>query len=264
MKQRIDLVTIVGLAMLLIPLSTMWHEIGGHAAACAALGGRVTTIGAFYVDCDGLAGWRDHVVAIAGVTVNSVAALVAWRLWRGARGDMARLVLWYVWVGQAFVAAGYFCFSGVTGFGDLGTGTDGSLAALPGAVPIRLAEIVLGIAAYILLVFAAIRTLNAMLGTGPDTRGARRRIAHGYYLVAGGSAVLVGLLNPVGALITIMSAAASSFGGLAGLISVGYAAGPAGEAHDFHIARHWAVFAAGAIMLAGFAIVLGPSIRPRY
>ncbi|HWK34629.1 hypothetical protein [Sphingomonas sp.] len=261
MKQRIDLVTIIGLAMLLIPLSTMWHEIGGHAAACAVQGGRVTTIGAFYVDCEGLAGWRDIVVAIAGVGVNTVAALVAYALWRRARGDLARLVLWYVWVGQAFVAAGYFCFSGVSGFGDLGTGTGGSLATLPGAIPIRLGEIVFGIGAYILLVFAAIRALNTMLGTGPDTRGTRRRIAHGYYVVAGASAVLVGLLNPVGLLITILSAAASSFGGLAGLISVGYAVSDSGEAKDFRIARNWVVFGAGALVLAGFAVILGPSIE---
>src|SRR3569623_1239246 len=46
--QRIDLATIIGLGMQLKPVLTMWHEIGGHAAACAVLGGHVATIGAFY------------------------------------------------------------------------------------------------------------------------------------------------------------------------------------------------------------------------
>lgn len=35
MAQRVDLATVIGWGMLLMPLLTMWHEIGGHAAACA-------------------------------------------------------------------------------------------------------------------------------------------------------------------------------------------------------------------------------------
>ncbi len=52
MRRHIDKLTMVGWGMLLMPLLTMWHEIGGHAAFCAAQGGHVTTIGAFYVECD--------------------------------------------------------------------------------------------------------------------------------------------------------------------------------------------------------------------
>ena len=55
--------TITGWGLLLMPLLTIWHEIGGHAAACALQGGRVTTIGAFYVDCDGPVGSGNILVA---------------------------------------------------------------------------------------------------------------------------------------------------------------------------------------------------------
>ena len=51
--------------MLLMPLLTMWHEIGGHAAACAVQGGHGATIGAFYVDCTGLAGGAATLAAFA-------------------------------------------------------------------------------------------------------------------------------------------------------------------------------------------------------
>jgi len=71
--------------------------------------------------------------------------------------------------------------------------------------------------------------------------------------------VLVGLLNPVGIFITIMSAAASSFGGLAGFISIGYAAPGADAPRAFRIARNWPVIVLGALVLLGFALVLGPS-----
>ena len=128
--QRVHIATVIGLGMLLMPLLTMWHEIGGHAAACAVQGGRVTTIGAFYVECEGLAGARRMLVAFAGVGVDSVLALVAFRLWRRAKGDLARLGLWLIWVSKAFVTAGYLCFSGATGVGDLGPGAGGEIGSL--------------------------------------------------------------------------------------------------------------------------------------
>jgi hypothetical protein len=239
----------------------MWHEIGGHAAACAVQGGHVSTIGAFYVECIVPPGLPTAIVACAGVVVNAALSLAAYAGWRRTRGDVARLVLWLVWVGEAFIAAGYFCFSGVTGFGDLGTGAGGELASLPWPGAWRVGETAVGVLAYVLLVRAAIGALNTMLGTGPATRPARRRIAHGFYLASGGGAVLVGLLNPVGLIITIMSAAASSFGGLAGFISIGFAARGRDAPRAFVIARSWAVIASGAVVLLAFALVLGPSLR---
>ncbi len=260
--QRVDWLTIVGLGMLMMPLMTMWHEIGGHAVFCVAQGGRASEIGAFYVQCDGLSGIADILVACAGVLVNAILCILAWALWRRARGDLPRLVLWLLWVSQGFVAAGYFCFSGVSGVGDLGTAAGGSLANMPFPLAWRIGETAFGILAYILLVRAAIRGLTAMLGTGPATRTARLRIGYGFYATAGASAVLVGLLNPVGIFITIMSAAASSFGGLAGFNSIANAV-PRGDApRDFVIERSWILFVLGAIVLAGFAVVLGPTLRP--
>ena len=256
----VDIVTVIGQGMLM-PLLTMWHEISGHAAACAAQGGHVATIGAFYVSCTGLAQAPQIVVACAGVLVNAALALIAFAAWRRAEHDGARLALWLMWVSEAFVASGYFCFSGITGYGDLGTGAGGSLNALPMPGAIRVAEIAVGIASYILLVCAAIRTLDAMLGNGPETRTARRRVAHGYYATAGLGAVLVGLLNPVGLTITLMSAAASSFGGLAGFISIGFANRPKGVARAFRVERGWVVLGVGAAMLLAFAVVLGPSLH---
>ena len=75
--------------------------------------------------------------------------------------------------------------------------------------------------------------------------------------------MLVGLFNPVGIIITAMSAAASSssFGGLASFISIGYAAGKRGEAKSVVIRRNLAVVGAGAAASAAFALVLGPSLH---
>jgi hypothetical protein len=260
-EQRVDWLTIAGWGALLMPLLTMWHEIGGHAAACVVQGGHVATIGAFYVDCTGLSGLPQVVLECAGVIVNVALSLVAYGWWRRARGDAARLALWLVWVGEAFVAAGYLCFSGVTGAGDLGTSVDGALAGVAMPLAWRVGETLVGIVAYALVIRAGIRGLSAMLGTGPVTEPARRRIAHVFYGASGLGAVLVGLLNPVGWFVTIMSAAASSFGGLAGFISIGFAARGPQAPRAFVLERSWAVIVAGALVLGVFAIVLGPSVR---
>ena len=259
--QRVDYLTIGGWGLLLMPLLTMWHEIGGHAAACALQGGHLTTIGAFYVECGGLFGLGNILVACAGVFVNVILAITAYFFWRRTVIDTARIMLWLIWVSEAFVASGYFLFSGVTGFGDLGIGKGGSLSTFGLTWPVQLFEIVIGLASYILLVRAAIRALNMMIGDGPDTRRVRRLIAHVYYLSAGVAAVLVGLFNPVGIIITVMSAAASSFGGLAGFISIGYAVGKEGEAKSIVIRRNLAVVGAGVAASAAFALILGPSLH---
>jgi hypothetical protein len=261
-EQRVDWLTMAGWGAMLMPLLTMWHEIAGHAATCAALGGKVTTIGAFYVQCSGLSDLPNALVASAGVAANVALSLTAWGCWRSAQKDEVRLILWLVWVAEAFVAAGYLCFSGVTGVGDLGTGTLGKFLGFPWPLAWRLGETVIGIIAYVLLVRTGIRALDAMLGTGPRTRPARRRISHSFYIASGLSAVLVGLLNPVGLFVTIMSAAASSFGGLAGFISIGFAARGIDAPQRFVIPRNWVVVACGGSLLTAFAIVLGPSVHP--
>jgi hypothetical protein len=258
-RARVDLVTIVGLGLVLMPMLTLWHEVGGHAAACAVQGGHVATIGAFYVDCQGLAGAARRIVACAGVGMDLALALVAYLAWRSVRSDLARLALWYVWLGKAFVAAGYFCFSGLTGVGDLSVAPGGGLAPLPMPWAWQAGFLIGGALLYWRLIVAGISGLNAMIGTGPETRTARRRIAHGYYWTIGVVAVLVGLLNPLGLFITVLSAAASTFGGNAGLISIGFAGQASGDARDFAVARSWAVLGLGVVVSLGFALVLGPS-----
>ncbi len=260
-QQRVDWLTVAGLGALLMPLLTMWHEIGGHAAACAVLGGRVSTIGAFYVECDGLFGAGNVTVACAGIFMNSVLSVVAYAVWLRTTGDMPRLALWLIWVTEAFVASGYFLFSGVSGYGDLGIGEGGSLSTFGLTWPVQLVEISVGVVSYILLVRTAIRALNTMVGEGPETRRVRRLIAHVYYVSVGIAALVVGLINPVGIVITIMSAAASSFGGLAGFISIGYAVGAEGHAKTISIRRNLAVIGVGLILLVGFGLILGPSLR---
>src|SRR3546814_10048519 len=99
-----------------------------------------------------------------------------------------------------------------------------------------------------------------MLGDSPATKATRSTIAHGYCLVAGVAAVLTGLLNPVGLFILLMSAAASSFGGLAGFISIGFAVPKGATETGFAVGRRWPLFVAG--LLATLAFAASPRAAP--
>ncbi len=261
MARRVDWLTIVGLGLLLMPLLTMWHEIGGHAAACVVTGGQVHTIAAFYVDCDAPSRAATVLVACAGVFADAVLALIGWAVWRRVRGDLARLVWWLVATTKGFVAAGYFLFSGVSGLGDLGPGEDGGIGPLAAPLVWRIVLTLVGAVAYWRLAVFASRRLNDMLGTSPETRTDRRTIAHVYYLAMGIAAVIVGLFNPVGLFVLLASAAASTFGGNAGLISIGFAVPKCGERSGFAVGRHWSIVIAGLVATIAFAAVLGSSIH---
>ena len=260
MAARIDRVTVIGMGPLLVPLLTMWHELAGHALACVAQGGHVATLGAFYVKCDELTGWPYRRMAMAGAGMDLALAMLAHALWRRAGTPLWRLLLFYVWLSKAFVAFGYLLFSGLSGFGDFSP-VDGATAGLGPIWLIRLIMIVVGAGGYALLVRKGIAALASMIGNDAAALPARRTAALWFYASAGLAAVLVGLFNPVGIVIIIMSAAASSLGGLAGFIALGRNRATGAVALDFVVGRSWPMLAAGAAVAMAFAAVLGPSLQ---
>lgn len=259
-SRAVDQWTLIGLLLILVPITTMSHEIGGHIGACLAVGGTPTAIGAYYVDCDVPAGWLSRIVAMAGSGMDLVISICAYWAWRATKGDLVRLILWIVFVGKAMVAAGYLAFSGVTGIGDWGVVDGGGL--FPVALPWlwRIAMTAIGVGAYVLVIRAAIRTLRLMLGGGPDAQSSQKQIAMTFYLVNGMIAIFVGLLNPIGFMVILTSAVASSFGGTAGLWNVAYADEVPGEPTGFAISRNWTIVVSGAIVTLLFATILGPTI----
>ena len=256
----IDRWTLIGLALLLSPVLTMGHELAGHALTCLAVGQHPTELGAYYVECPGATGWAGRVVAMAGTSVDVLLAVLAFLAWRHALRPLPRLALWIVFVVKGMVAAGYWLFSGVTGFGDWGTGAGGGIGPLPAPWLWRIGMVAIGLVAYIGVVRLAIRTLNAMLGGGEQAARVRKQTALTVYLVGGIGALLVGLLNPHGMVITLMSAVAASFGGTAGLFNVAYARVWSQAPVDFCVGRHVVLLIAGLVMTLTFAFVLGPTL----
>ena len=211
-----------------MPLTTMWHEIGGHALACAVQGGHVAAIGAFYVNCEGLARWpnTDRRARRGGhghaARLHRPCAVAAGDRRHGATGAVAGLRRQGV---RRRGLSGLFraCRGSATWRPGLNGGGGLGPVPYPIGVPRRRGG---GFGAGL----CPARQAGDRDTDDDDRNGAARRArgTPGVSLMAitGRSvvaAVIVGLFNPVGIVITILSAAASSFGGLAGFISVGYA-----------------------------------------
>ncbi len=253
-------ITVIGLVLVLGPVLTMAHELGGHAVACMATGSELTELGAYYVQCTEASLWDSRLVAMAGTSVDIIIAVIAFFAWHVLRHPLARLVAWMVAVIKGLVAAGYWLFSGVVGVGDWAPGPDAGMGVMAHPWLWRLCLVVVGLACYIAMVRWAMRSIDAMLGGGETAQAVRKRTVMLLYFVNGAVAVVVGLFNPVGFWIILMSAVASSFGGLAGLFNVAFHKPVDRPPEDFVVARSYPLLALGVVVTLAYAAILGPTL----
>ena len=259
---RVDTWTLVGLVLFLLPLLTMCHELLGHAVTCVVSGHQPSELGAYYVECPGTTGWSRRLVAMAGTVIDVILTILAYLAWRRAERPLPRLIWWTVFTVKGMVAAGYWMFSGVTNLGDWGPDVGGGIGPLPWPWLWRVALFAVGLYAYISVVRAAIRMLRTMLGGGEHARKVQWKVAMTIYGVGGVSALLVSLFNPLGIVITLISAIASSFGGTAGLFNVAYARRSDEPSRGFVVERHNILIVIGVLTTLVFAVVLGPTVYP--
>jgi hypothetical protein len=262
---RINILTVAGLAAVAYVVSTMAHEGLGHGGTCLLTGAHLQSWGAYYVECDAKAqpDWVFRAVAAAGSTVNLILALlfgglVSARLAQPGRRGSWTVFLWLMFSVNAFTWAGYFCFSGVAGLGDWGDGPDAFLYQVPNALIWRIAMFVCGLAIYIWLARLSMRFLARIVG---NQIGAARKISLTAYATGGLLGLCVGLMNPVGIVIVLISSLASSLGGTSGLMwGLRMLRGEPVEAdYDLPFNIVWLVL--GVVAAAGFAVILGPTLK---
>jgi hypothetical protein len=155
-------------------------------------------------------------------------------------------------------------FSGVSGLGDLGTSRDGALYLARPAWLCRLALAVFGGAAYCLVIYLSLGRMDQIIGgEGNERVGRAQRLALTSYLSGGLMSVLIGLLNPQGFIIVIISAAASSLGGTSGLAWMMQLLdrSKSSPAAPLTLDRSWAWVIAGFGVTAVYAVVFGPTLR---
>ena len=263
-----DRLTLIAISALAYVIGVALHEHLGHALACTALGSHPTEMGAYYVNCDDarLSSLRIRLVELAGPFVSVLTGVVCLRLLR----RLPRLsgsgfyFLWLLGALGLMDAAGYALFSGASGQGDLGTTSEG---ALYGATPEwlwRVGLFLVGAVAYRWVMRIAVAAIEPRVsGTGDGRVRSARLTALTSYLTGGAVAVLIGLLNPQGIVIVVLSSIASSLGGTIGLLFMmqWLKRQPDVQGPGIYFARSWGWIAVATVVTVAYAAIFGPTLR---
>jgi hypothetical protein len=260
-----DAVTVAAIAVLAFILADVAHEVIGHGAAWAALGGRsgVMTTTRLIVDTHRLTEAGGRWFSVGGPLGNLFFAGVAWLAQRCVRGLGARGRT-FLWLSLAFNllwAVGYLIYSGVLGIGDWAE-------LVRGAAPDwlwRTLLIVLGGALFLWSERVLAREMRWIAAAG-DRDTARRawRLVLISYLASGAVACAGALPDPRGASQVLLSAAPVTFlGGLGLLRTPSFLARlpPRPAAAPIPIARSFGWIAATVLAAVFFAGFLGPGLH---
>jgi len=266
-KMKVDLLTLIALSAFSFILATALHEHGGHALACTLLGGHIKELGAFYVDCasESLSGLGNRLVALAGPLMSlSAGVLGAGVFARTSKSNpQLKYFLWHFAVTNLMVAAGYVLFSGVAGIGDLGTGQEGVFYGVQPEWVYRVGLTLLGAASYYGVVRIAMRRMDTFIGgAGTERVNRAQMLALVSYLTGGVVAVLIGLLNPHGLVIVLVSSVASSLGGTSGLAWMMQLLDRQKDTGEmpFSMGRSWGWIVVSTSFLLAYAYFFGPTI----
>lgn len=253
-----DWPTLIAIAMLVYVVTVVFHELGGHGGACIALGGSPHELGAYYFVCDdsGMRGLFVRLTSAAGNTANLIMAALAYPFIKQARSWYGKWFWWLLFTVSVFDWAGYFLFSGATGIGDWGGAPGEVFYDVAPQWAWRIALVLAGACLYFASAVIAARRLRYFV----QSRKEARRITLGAYIAGGMLALLVGLLNPIGVVIVLTSALASTLGGTSGLLWLTQVMPevdpiPPSERID----RSWGWIMASVVVVLIFAFVLGPT-----
>ncbi len=266
-KANTDILTLIALSAAAYILAIALHEHGGHTLACAALGGAVRELGAFYVDCDtaSLTSMGSRIVALAGPLASLLFGLIGLALFDRTPPTSAprKYFLWLLGTVNLMIAAGYLLFSGVTGIGDFGLDPNGVFYQAEPAWAVRLILTILGLVAYGGVILLSLRKVDRFIGGAGEERVSRAQtLSLTSYLTGGAVAVLIGLLNPHGIVIVLISSVASSMGGTSGLAWMMQLLNrkKATAEEPFEMARSWGWIIASVGFVLAYAAILGPTI----
>jgi hypothetical protein len=263
-ERPIDRLTVVAIAIVAYALANLIHEGIGHAGTCLAVGARLTALSAVHADCAvGDRGpFASGLVTAAGTLANFAAAAIAWLLLRGQGKHLSswRYFLWLFTTLNLLQGTGYWLFSGVGNVGDWAQ----LVAGLEPHWLYRVLLALLGGASYWAAIVLGLRTLNPLLGDGPDRLERARTLCLVPYLAGGTLYVAAGAFNPVSPVLVLISAAAASFGGASAfawmtqmLRGPGYPPA-AGEPLAIDRSVFWIAAAAATAVL--FVVILGPGL----
>lgn len=260
-KSFADALTVAALGILAYMLDSVLHEGVGHGGACVLTGGHAIGLSSVYFECSA----ETRLVMAGGTLVNLIAGAVFFLFGRWTRREHAhwKYFCWLAMTINLYAGTGYFLFSGIGGMGDWGEFIQG----LGPQWAWRIGLTLLGAVSYLLAARISLPELRALIGSGAERFQRGMRLSAIPYFAGGILMCLAGALNPKGAILILISAAASTFGGSSGLLwATQWLRGggfiPFGSmAEPVPITRSWRLVAASAVTAVVFVAVLGRGIQ---
>jgi hypothetical protein len=258
----LDALTVGSIGVLAYMLGNVLHEAVGHGGACLLVGAKPLVLSSVHFECS----LDNRLVMAGGTLVNVLAGAAFFALGRltGRRHPRLKYFFWIAMTVNLFSATGYFLFSGVGGIGDWGEFIQG----LGPRWLWRIGLAVFGAATYLLAGRISLLELRPLIGSNKEQRyRCAVRLSAIPYFAGGILMCIAGALNPVGMILILMSAAASTFGGTSGLLwttdllnrGTLIPSGPPAEPMPIH--KSWPLIAATCALAVAFVAILGPSVR---
>ena len=263
-----DKLTLISISAIAYIAAVGLHEHLGHALMCVILGVHPTELGAFYVNFNktGVNEFYIRLISLAGPVVSLLTGIVCFYILhsRRVKSSSAYYFIWLLGILGLMSATGYLFFSGFSGIGDFGTTSDGVFYNVSPEWLIRILLTVVGIACYLIVIRYAVRRIdNHISGKGQARIKYASRLVYTSYFTGAAVDILTGLLNPHGLVIVLTSAVAGSMGGTSGLLWMMQTLDRKREitGQSLVINRNWKWIAAGIIIVAAYAVILGPTIK---
>jgi hypothetical protein len=207
MAQRHSKATIISMAVIAGGLATLLHEGVGHGVVAWLRGDTPTQLTSNHLSSLRPDRWVDA----GGTLVNLAAGAVALVAARGAdqRANRGYFLCLFA-AHNLFSGAGYFLFSGVTGFGDW----QEVIRGLPHQAAWRVGMSIFGVALYVLVA----RLLAVVIRSFCEKRGDYNTVGRLPYVASCLFACAAGAFDPMGITLFLVSTVPAAFGGLSGML----------------------------------------------
>jgi hypothetical protein len=261
-----DLITAGAIAIVAYLIAVFTHEALGHGLASLLVHAPIQHVTSVDLasDLSRLSPWQARFVEAAGCCAQFILAGVVYLGYR--RSKLAsgnwRYFLWLVYFINILVPAGYLMALSLAPFGDWNDFVQGLRPELLW----RLVLTIIGASITVAAIFIGARQLDEFLGRDVTKRfGFAMQLVLNTYLVGSTAHTLAGVLNPDGAILVLISAAAGSFGGTIGLFWTGFVAARIPPHADTPqaprvVTRQAAWLVAGVVALIILFAVLGPGV----
>ena len=203
--RALDRMTLVAIAIVAYALANVIHEGLGHGGTCVAVGGRLTALSAVHAECaaEGRGLLANSLVTAAGTLGKQPVGWghrVAPAAQAGGAPYLPAVLSWLFMTLNLLQGTGYWLFSGVANVGDWAH----LVADLEPLWLYRAILAILGGAGYWGAIVLGLRTLNPLVGDGPDRLQRARTLCLVPYLAGGVLYVAAGVLNPVSPLLVFI------------------------------------------------------------